>query len=277
MSAKAFDFFEDSSKKSAANFFEEAPDKQQPSSFDFFAETPQPASQAQKPGFWNNFGQAMAYQMKSGGPSGAPSVSPEQARRVATDVTAQQAISGVFAPLKYLSSLAPYAPRAISFIAGLAESASIGAGVPTARAIAEGKELPSKEEMLKEGALWAGIDLALQAAHLGTSFGSTVNKLSKETGLKRTEVVSRIWNGAKNYYGWSKPKIDPETGAAIIMPEQIEAMTNLANREPEVIVGKTSPQSLESTIEPSPDLGSLRNKDSASKGKRSDRLLRPCI
>lgn len=215
-------------------------DLEVPDKTDFYSLMRQEPTQKkpESPSFLDKLGQAFAFQMQSGGPAGAPSLSPEQAKKVATDVGTQAAVSGVFAPLKYLASLAPYAPRALSFITGLGEAATTGMAIPTAEALVEGRELPSKEELLKEGALWAGIDLAMQVAHLGTSFGATVNKLSKETGLTRRETIKRIWEGAKKYYGWGEPKVDPETGAKVIMPEQIEAMANLAEREPEILVGK---------------------------------------
>ena len=191
-----------------------------------------------KSSIWDKFGEALSFQMKSGGPAGAPSLSPSQAKHVATEVGTQQAVAGAFAPLKYLASLASYAPRALSFITGLGESAATGIAIPTVHSLVEGGELPTKEEMLKEGALWAGIDLALQAAHLGTSFGRTVNTLSKESGLPRREVISRIWRGAKNYFGWGEPKVDPESGTKIIMPEQLEQAVKLAEEKPEIILGE---------------------------------------
>jgi hypothetical protein len=192
----------------------------------------------EKKSFWDTFGQGLVYQMKSGGPAGAPSLSPEQAKKVAVDVGTQAAVSGAFAPLKYLASLSPYAPRALQFITGLTQAGATGAAIPAAEALVQGEELPSPEELLKEGALWAGIDLVLQTLHLGTSFAGSVNKLAKEAGISRRETVSRIWKGAKSYYGWGEPKVDPETGVKIIPPEQIEAMTKFAEREIETLSGE---------------------------------------
>lgn len=206
----------------------------------FFEEDNKPIVSKEK-GIWSNFGKSLAMQTQSGGFSGFPTATPEQAKKIATDVIVQEATGAIFKPVQalvQLSKLRPFAKGALRLVTGLTQSATTGAAIPTAEALVDGREIPTKEELLKEGALWAGIDLALQGLGFGTRFGRIVNTLSKENGISRRETINRLYQGAKKYYGWKPPKVDPKTGTVIIDPEQITNMVNLAEKNPEILVGK---------------------------------------
>lgn len=222
------------------NFFDDLPAAPQPMSsgtdLDFFSDMSEPQATAEKPkSVWDSFGQGLVYQMQSGGPAGAPSLSPEQSKKVGVEAGTALAVGEVFAPIRALAISSRFAPGMLDALTRLTQAGVTGAAVPTVESLVETGELPSKEELLKEGAIWMGIDAALQLLHAGTSATRTINALASENGISRRETIRRIWEGAKNYYGWNEPKIDPQTGAAIIMPEQIEAMESLVKKNPEVI------------------------------------------
>ncbi len=253
--ATAPDFFSDLSQKPEANkFFSDIPQQapvvkpktsptMQMAPVNFFADLEgQPSlqdQQAKPPGFLDRLGQAFAYQMQSGGPAGAPSLSPDQAKKVAAEAGTQIAIGEAFAPLKILATASKYAPGFLRSLVNISQAGTTGAAIPAVESLTEKGELPSKGELLKHGAIWAGIDAAIQLTHAGAEFGVIVNKLKAETGLPTREVLNRLWQGAKKHYGWKHPPTDPETGAAIIAPEQIEAMADLAVKEPETIIEAT--------------------------------------
>jgi len=235
------------------NFFEDIQETPKPISGtvpDFFSDISQAVPQeTQRKNIWDSFGQGLAYQMKSGGPAGAPALSPEQAKKVGVETGTMLAVGEAFAPLRALALTSKFAPGMLESLARLTQAGATGIAVPSVESLVETGELPSKEELLKEGAIWMGIDAAVQLLHAGTAATRTINALASENNISRREVIRRIWAGAKNYYGWAEPEIDPNTGAAIVMPEQIEAMENLVKKNPEVIQGEV----LATIEEPTPE------------------------
>jgi len=226
-------------------FLDSSPSVSQEDPLDFLSTPTQEPVAPQKPSIFDSFGQGLVYQMQSGGAAGAPSLTPEQAKEVAKETTVQAAIGGTsgllgkaFRPLYQIASKSPYGARALQFVGRLFQAGGTGAAAPLERSVITGEELPTAKEMAKEGALWAGIDLALQGAGGGFSFLKSINKLAKENNLSRTQTIKRVWEGAKRYYKWGEPKIDPKTRTKIITPEQIEAMENLAQKNPEVLMGE---------------------------------------
>ncbi len=190
-----------------------------------------------KESFWDRLGKSFAMQSQSGSPAVTPQGAKIAAKEVAILGGSELAMGAAFAPIRYLSSLSPYAPRALRFLTELMQTGATGATAETAQSLIDTGELPTKEELLKEGSLWAGLDLAVRGTHLATRFGSFVNEASENLGISRKETIRRIWEGAKIHYGWNEPKVDPKTGMSIIHPKQIEDAVTLAEKRPEILTG----------------------------------------
>jgi len=175
----------------------------------------------EKPSILSNLGQAFAYQMQSGGPSGAPSTTPKQAKKIATEVGTIAAVEAAFAPIYGAAAAAKYAPRVLKAITRLTQAGTTGAAVATTSKLVETGELPTSEELLKNGLEWAAIDGILQALHMGIGvakttydFGKAVNSIAKKDQISRTKVLSNLWEATKNY-------IRQKRGKVISTPEDI--------------------------------------------------------
>jgi len=77
--------------------------------------------------------------------------------------------SKAWQPLVTLARSSPIAPRTLAAIARLTGVAGTGAGIKTVEELFKSGELPTKEEVLKEGAVWAGIDAIMQGVGLWES------------------------------------------------------------------------------------------------------------
>lgn len=203
-----------------------------------FLETPQ---QSEEPGFWsrvfNRFGEANVLQMKSGGPSGAPSLSPEQAKRVATEVGTIATVEAAFIPILGLAAKS-VAPTVVTALTRLTQAGTTGAATATTSKLIEEGELPTKEELIKNGLTWAAIDAIMQGLHITAAggkvvydFGAAVNKIAKEEKVPATKVLSRLWDATKNYV---KSKFGRDINAPEnIRPEDVEILVKEAQQAEE--------------------------------------------
>ena len=127
--------------------------------------------------FWKKFGQSIVYQMKSGGPAGAPSLSPEQAKNIALEVGTIAVVEAAYAPLATYVGALKYGPRIWKAVTGVAQAATTGAAIPTVKSLADKGELPPKEEIGKEALTWAAIDAAMQTLfHISGMKGRAVSE-----------------------------------------------------------------------------------------------------
>lgn len=163
-----------------------------------------------EPGFWNRVmtgtGKAAAQQIQSGGFIGAPSATPKVAAKVATEVATIAAVEAAFIPLIGIAQASKYVPALLTAFTRLTQAGSTGAAVATTGKLVEEGELPSKEELVENGATWIAIDAAMQALHLGTKgvkkaydFGKAVDTIAKEENIPKTEVLNRLWDSTKNF------------------------------------------------------------------------------
>ncbi len=60
------------------------------------------------------------------------------------------------------------------------------------------KELPTAKELLEEGASWAAVAGILEGANLAVEFGAAVNKISKDFGVSRKDVLKRVLKGLRD-------------------------------------------------------------------------------
>lgn len=199
----------------------------------------------------NKFGEALAQQMKSGGFAGAPTATPEQAKTIAKETLKAGLIEGV---------AAAYAPAYVALkgrpilkgLTSLLQAGTSGETATTAESLIERGELPTSEELVKEGALWMGIDAALQLFHLSVAGGKkayqlnkTVGDIAEKEGIPKLEVWKNLWNSTKNYVrskfgrGISKPEDVTLADAEILVNEakqaEKEGLRQIAYEEPRKI------------------------------------------
>lgn len=103
------------------------------------------------------------------------------------------------APLVRLARSSPIAPRTLAALTRLTGVAATGAGIKTVEELFKSGELPTKEELLKEGAIWAGIDAIMQGIGLGAQFGKSVSNIARKEGVPRKEVFSKLWDATKGF------------------------------------------------------------------------------
>lgn len=149
------------------------------------------------------FGKANLLQMQSGGPSGAPALSPKQAAKVGTDVATLAAMEAAFAPIMGLATASKFAPKVLTAFTHLTRGFSTGAAMHTTGKLVEEGELPTIDEVMEHGAEWMAIDALL---HVGAvagkgayDLGSAVRKIAKEEGVPSTTVLNGLWKSTKNY------------------------------------------------------------------------------
>ena len=196
-------------------------------------------AKSQDQGFWaralKSFGEANLLQMQSGGPAGAPALSPEQAKKVGTEVGTIAAVEGAFAPLVGIAEASAIAPRVLSAFTRLTQAGATGAGVATTSKLVEKGELPSKEELLKDGLTWVAIDALMQGLHLSATggkkiydFGQAVRKIAKEDNVPVSKVLNQLWGATKNYV---KSKFGRNISAPQdIKPQDVEILIDEAKR-----------------------------------------------
>lgn len=159
-------------------------------------------------------GQAGLYASKSGGYSGAPALEPHVAKKVAVEVGTIATMEALLAPVYGAAAAAKYAPKILTAVARLTGAGATGAAVATTGSLAETGELPSKEELIKNGLVWTAVDATMQALHLGTDFTRSIGNIAKKTGQSRTQVLGQLWKATKN---WAKQKF----GKTIVKPEDV--------------------------------------------------------
>ena len=164
------------------------------------------------------FGKANVLQMKTGGASGFPSLNPEQAKNVATEVATIAAVQYAFAPIIGMAEASSVAPGVLTAIAHLTEAGTTGAAVATTKSLVNTGELPDKETLVEEGMQWMAISLLMQSltksGKFSFDFGSSVNRIAKQEGVPPTKVLDALWKSAKH-------KIKVKTGKIINGPDDI--------------------------------------------------------
>lgn len=169
----------------------------------------------------DKFGEALSFQMRSGGPAGAPSLSPQQGKKVATEFATIAAVEAAFAPVVGAAAASAFAPRVLTSLARLTQAGTAGAATATTSKLVDTGEFPSREELLEHGLDWVAIDALLQGLHLGASggkvaydFGAAVKKIAREESVPATKVLGDLWTASKNY-------IKTKFGRTISTPEDI--------------------------------------------------------
>jgi len=152
------------------------------------------------------FGEALSFQMQSGGPAGAPALSPEQAKKVGTEVATIAAVEGAFAPVLGAAIASKVAPRLLESVVRLTQAGTTGAAVATTSKLVEEGEFPTQEELLENGLQWMAIDGIMQGLHLAAAggkkaydFGKAVDKIAKEDKIPRVQVLKNLWDATKGY------------------------------------------------------------------------------
>lgn len=154
-------------------------------------------------------GEAAAQQIKTGGFAGAPTLTPEQAKIAAKEVanwTLMEGIAAAYAPIIGIAQASEMAPGTLTALTRLTQGATTGAALATENKLLEEGEFPSQDELVKEGLTWMAIDGALQLAHLGAKggkavydFGKAVNSIAESEGIRRVDVIKKLWESTKNY------------------------------------------------------------------------------
>lgn len=179
-------------------------------------------TEQQKPGFLQKakdyfssgaLGEAALYQQKSGGYAGAPTLTPKQAKKVAAEVGSIAVVEAAFAPVLGVAARS-FAPRLLTSLTRLTQAGATGAATATASKLVEEGELPSQEELLKDGLTWMAIDAVLQTLHVGFDFGAAIKNIAEKEGVPATKVLNKLWDSTKNY-------VKSKFGRSINTPEDI--------------------------------------------------------
>jgi hypothetical protein len=148
-------------------------------------------------------------------------------------------INKALSPVYALARSSPIAPKAIEAFARLTGAGVTGATVATGQKYFKEGELPSKEELLKEGATWMAIDAVLQAVGVGARFGQAVSNIAKQEGVPKREVLSKLWESTKNFF---KDKLKSKT----ISPDEIiEPVAEQMVKEAEKLAEELKPIEVE--------------------------------
>ena len=221
----------------------------------FFADLNQPqqafpenAPQTVKePGFLSRLksrmDQSMQVAQMSGGYAGAPALTPKQAKRAATEVGTIAAVEAAFIPVLGAAGASLIAPKLLTSLARLTQAGTTGAAVATTGKLVEEGELPSQEELVKEGLTWMAIDGIMQGLHASAGagkkvydFGKAVGNIAKEEGVPATDVLKRLWTSTKNYV---KQKFGKDIRAPEdITPQDVEVLIDKTKKAEEVIEPK---------------------------------------
>lgn len=201
------------------------------------------------------FGEALSYQMKSGGPAGAPALSPEQAKKVGTEAGTILAVEAAFAPVIGAAEASTVAPKILSALARLTQAGATGAATATTSKLVESGELPSQEELLENGLTWMAIDGIMQGlgivargGKLAYDFGKAVNKIAKEEKVPATQVLKNLWQSTKNYvrYKFGRSIESPLD----IKPEDVRVLVDKTKQAEEKGLGEVFPEEKEIEVKP---------------------------
>jgi len=196
-------------------------------------------------------GEALVMQQKSGGYAGAPVLHPKEAAKVGTEVATIGAVEAAFAPLLGAAAASIYAPRILTSLTRLTRAGTTGLTVATTGKLVEKGELPTKEELVKDGLTWVAIDAILQGLHVTASggkmaydFGKAVNNIAKKEGVPATKVLGKLWDSTKNYIRSKYGRIiqTPQD----ITPQDVQLLEKVAAQAEKEGIGSV----IETEIEP---------------------------
>lgn len=147
----------------------------------------------------DRFGEALLMGQQSGGFSGAPALSPQQAAQVGTEVGTIAATEALFAPIVGAAAASKFAPKVLSSIARIAQAGTTGVATATTGKLVESGELPTKEEIAKQGLQWAAIDGVLQAfTHLSSPFFKSLKKSTEPIQPTRLDKLRKLAKESPN-------------------------------------------------------------------------------
>jgi len=152
------------------------------------------------------------------------------------------------APLVKLASKSPIARQGLESLARMTGFGLTGAAHKGVTEAVKG-EVPTTEELAKEGALWAGIDAGLQALGIGVAFGRSVRNIAEAEGITAKEVLSRLWDSTKNFvklkFGRSvKGEVLPED-AEVLFQEAKKAESAIKPKETEIEVSPVEEKAMQ--------------------------------
>lgn len=169
----------------------------------------------------NKLGEAAAMQMQSGGFAGAPTATPKQAKKIATEVATIAAVEAAFVPIIGAAAASEFIPGTLTALTRLTQAGATGAATATTSKLVEEGELPTPEEIFKDGVTWMAIDAAMQMLHLTAAggkkaydFGRAVSNIADSEGVSKVDVLNKLWESSKNY-------LEQNKGRKISTPEEI--------------------------------------------------------
>lgn len=187
--------------REASSADSQAQEETSPEQMRFYKEIAGQSGEEKPLTFFERLGHTAALSSKAGGFSGAPTATPKQAAKVATEVGTLAGVEAAFAPLYGIAAASNIAPKVLTALTRLTQAGTSGAAVATTGKLVDTGELPTKEELVKDGLQWVAVDALMQAAHLGGSFAKSVDSIAKQEGIPKKQVLSRLWDATKN---WSK-------------------------------------------------------------------------
>lgn len=128
-------------------------------------------------------------------------------------------------PLVHFAAKSPYARQGLMSLARMTGFGLTGATHKATKDIIQG-EVPTTKELAKEGAIWLGIDAALQAAGVGIAFSQAVKNISKTENIPAKEVLGKLWDATK---GFIKTKFGRPVKAELL-PEDAEILLEQAKK-----------------------------------------------
>ena len=138
------------------------------------------------------------------------------------------------APIVKFASKSPVARSGLEALARMTGFGLTGAVHKGAKELVKG-EVPTVEELAKEGAVWAGIDAVLQTMGLGVAFAESVNRIAEAEGVTAKEVLGKLWNSTKNF-------VKTKFGRSVkgeVLPEDIEVLLQEAKKAESAIPKET--------------------------------------
>lgn len=158
------------------------------------------------------------------------------------------------APLVHFASKSPVARGGLEALARMTGFGLTGAAHKQVKGVVKG-EMPTVEELAKEGATWAAIDAALQTAGLGIAFTQSVNRIAKAEGITAREVLGKLWESTKNFakskFGRPiKGEVLPED-AELLLEQAKKVEAEITPKETDIEVHPVEEQATQSKEEPS--------------------------
>jgi hypothetical protein len=126
-------------------------------------------------------------------------------------------------PLVTLASKSNVARQGLMALAEMTGFGITGVTYKAGKGIVKG-EIPTAEELAKEGATWAAINGVMQGLGLGVTFTQSVQRIAEAEGVTAKEVLGKLWDSTKNYMKFKLGK--PVKGE--IIPEDIQALIERA-------------------------------------------------